>query len=507
MGTAVTAAALVVIAGPPAQASQDGVNSGTVSSTWQTNAPVWDLAYANGAVYAAGEFTSVRPPGAAAGTQETARRYLAAFDSSSGALLPFNHTFNVRPRVLATSPDGSVLYVGGDFTQVDGQPAGRLVAFSTATGNRITAFAPQPAAAVTAITASSGTVWFGGSFGRVNNTPRQRLAAVRAADGGLLPWNPGADGVVYTLSSSADGGKVYAGGGFSTLAGAARRAVGALDGTSGAGLPFAAGSAMPPVTNGCTSVVRDSVIASGVVYFGAEGTGGGCFDGTFAASVSSGNLIWKNTCLGGTQSVEVVRGWLYKGSHAHDCARQNAYNDPDAFPQVPESSSRHLLAQRLDNGFLGPWYPNTNAGVGGLGPRTMTTDGTNLWVGGQFTSVNKRAQVGLARFAPTPDSPPARPAAPTLVSSSGTSVQMRVTVPLDLDNTDLRVRLYRDGSSTPVATSPVQHVLFWRQPVVVLTDSGLTPGSTHTYRVDVVQADENASSTLSPASVPVVVGG
>src|SRR6266508_4250233 len=56
--------------------------------TWQTNGTVWALAYANGVVYASGDFTSVRPPGAALGTGEVARNHLAAFNASTGDLLP-----------------------------------------------------------------------------------------------------------------------------------------------------------------------------------------------------------------------------------------------------------------------------------------------------------------------------------------------------------------------------------------------------------------------------------
>jgi hypothetical protein len=53
------------------------------------------LAYANGVVYLGGDFTSVRPPGSAAGTNEVPRSYLAAFSASTGALLTsFSHSLN-----------------------------------------------------------------------------------------------------------------------------------------------------------------------------------------------------------------------------------------------------------------------------------------------------------------------------------------------------------------------------------------------------------------------------
>src|SRR5829696_6044460 len=122
------------------------------SPAWQTNGTVWTMAYANGAVYLAGDFTRVRPPGATLGVNEVARTYMAAFDTS-GNLLPFNHTFNVRPSVIVRSPDGTRIYVGGDFTPVDGQTRTRLAAFDTATG-ALTTWAPRAGAAVKALAVS-----------------------------------------------------------------------------------------------------------------------------------------------------------------------------------------------------------------------------------------------------------------------------------------------------------------------------------------------------------------
>ena len=71
--------------------------------------------------------------------------------------------------------------------------------------------------------------------------------------------------------------------------------------------------------------------------------------------------------------------------------------------------AHHLLDQSLVNGTLGHWTPDTNGNQ--LGPRVMATDGMQLFVGGDFTSVNSRLQQGLARFGacPTRPGPPGRP--------------------------------------------------------------------------------------------------
>ena len=113
----------------------------------------------------------------------------------------------------------------------------------------------------------------------------------------------------------------------------------------------------------------------------------------------SDNLVWQNDCLGATQALVVINGYLFKGSHAHDCAYA-----PGGFPQVSNSSGNlvtyHLLDQSLTDGSLAHWTPSTNATV--LGPRAMATDGKQLFAGGDFTTVNGKPQQGFARFGPAP---------------------------------------------------------------------------------------------------------
>jgi len=67
----------------------DGNLSSNALQTWQTDNTVWGLAYGNGVVYVGGQFLNARPPGAANGstTGEVSRTYLAAFNSTTGALI------------------------------------------------------------------------------------------------------------------------------------------------------------------------------------------------------------------------------------------------------------------------------------------------------------------------------------------------------------------------------------------------------------------------------------
>jgi hypothetical protein len=103
---------------------------------------------------------------------------------------------------------------------------------------------PRPAASyqangtVRSIIIVGNTAYLGGQFtamipsGGGTAVTRNHLAAVDMTTGGLLPWNPNANGTVYTLLAS--GGNVYVGGSFTTVGGATHKNVAEVNGSSGA---------------------------------------------------------------------------------------------------------------------------------------------------------------------------------------------------------------------------------------------------------------------------------
>ena len=511
VATAVMGTGLATVPITPAAAVQNDSVPGSTATSWQTNGVVRAIAYANGIVYLGGEFTSVRPPGAASGTGEVARNHFAAFSSSTGALITsINHDVSGTVQDLATSSDGATVYLGGDFTSVDGQTRNRVAALSVSGNGSLLPWAPSVDGRVNGIAATASTVYLVGSFGRVGTVGAKRVAAVNASTGALRAGFSAHvdDSTIYDVGLSKPGDKLYLAGGFSSVNGdPSARSAAALDATTGALLPLPAGSVIPVSSPACKSEMKTVRTDTDSVYFGAEGTGGGCFDGTFAARTSDGSLKWQSQCLGATQGIEVLHGLLYTAEHSHDCSADQGF-DPDAFPEIGWSKglARHLLARSTTDGKVSSWYPNTNGGTGGaLGPRVFGTDGTQLFVGGEFTTVNGAAQQGFTRFSPTVSTAaPARPAAPVAVARPGGAVSVFVQSPLDVDDTDLLVRVYRDGGSTPIGSVPA-HALFWRDPVVSVHDDALAAGTTHTYTADAVEANGTLVSTRSPASNQVTV--
>ena len=180
---------------------------------------------------------------------------------------------------------------------------------------------------------SGGQIYIGGNFSHVDGAARTYAGAVDSS-GKLLPWAPVLNSTVYTLAVAPDDSQVLLGGYFQTINGASQNAAGAVDPTTGTvNVPWTA-NIVPWNPGTCTSTVKNIVISGSTADIAAEGNGGGCFDGDFAVRLgSTDSLVWQNDCLGATQALEVVNGCLFKGSHAHDCAYA-----PGGFPQVIQGS-------------------------------------------------------------------------------------------------------------------------------------------------------------------------
>ena len=226
----------LVLAGVPAlPAPGTGASlTAVANSAWQTDASVLGLAVAKGKAFVGGRFTRVRPPGAAPGTSQTVRTYLAAFNQTTGALdTGFNHTLNNVVWSIVASPDGTKIYIGGDFTRVDGQVRNRVAAFDATTGALLPNIKPNVSYRVKTIAVGGTSLYFGGSFGLVNGVARNRAAAISTVDGSLLPWNPNADADVYAIDAADDNSKVYLGGTFAKIGGTSRWAVASVNNSSG----------------------------------------------------------------------------------------------------------------------------------------------------------------------------------------------------------------------------------------------------------------------------------
>ncbi|MEH6781597.1 MAG: PKD domain-containing protein [Rhodoglobus sp.] len=486
----------------------------TVSSdplpTPQINGVVWDQVIVGNTVYVSGNFSSARPYGSPAGTNEQSRSYVLAYTLSTGALLPWAPTFDGQVRALAASPDGTKLYAVGDFTTVNGVSKNRIVAFTTATGAIYSAFDARANYRVYAVVATNTQVFFSGPFTSVSGNTRLGGAAALASNGAVTSWAPElAGGRAFGITVSPDESKVVIGGDFTTVNGSSNPGYGLamVDSTVGALItPFATNTKVrnAGLDAAIYSLASDSDSFYGSGYVFGEG---GNLEGTFRANWSDGELVWVNDCHGDTYSVSPSpSGAIYAAGHSHYCG------NIDGFPQTePWSFSRGIAFSKDATGSVSrdpygyhDWsgnsspsllnfFPDINLGTFTgqyQGPWDVTSNGQYALYGGEFTRVNGQNQQGLLRFAvpsiaPNLDGPRLTGAnlAPTMSSPAPGTIALSWSANWDRDNENLTYHLIRDGKSGSPIYVTEQASRFYDRPTMTYVDSGLTPGQTYTYRL------------------------
>jgi large repetitive protein len=486
-----------------------------VLPTPQINGVVWSQVVVGNTVYVAGKFTSARPAGSPAGTNETPRNNLLAYDITTGTLLPFAPNLNAQALSITASPDGTRIYVAGDFTSIDGKGYYRLAAFSTATNTIVSTFKPIMGTTTRAVTASNTTVYAGGDFSTVNGVARKYLAAVSATDGSTLNWQADADDSVYALALTKDGSKVIAGGRFQNVGGLANYGLVAVDANTAAILPFAANQTVRDAGAQASiyslATTNDRVYGSGYVF----GSGGN-LEGSFSADPNTGNIIWIEDCHGDTYSVfPQADNALYVAGHPHYCGNIGG------FPQTSPTWTFHnsIAFSKAATGTITTdpygyfnwagnpspslldWFPTWTTGTfTGQSQATWSVSGNDKYVvyGGEFPSVNGIASQGLARFglssvAPNKVGPQGIPLVPTAASFNAGQVRVSFAATYDNDNGYLTYKVYRDAGTTPVYQTTVRSN-FYTRPMIGFVDSGLTPGSHPIYHVRVYDPFGNTTS-------------
>lgn len=113
------------------------------------------------------------------------QQYLFAFDRRSGAIVNFAPNLDGPVNAVATGPDGTV-FVAGDFSSVNGDEAYGVARISLQTGGLVQGFhADVSGGDVRSIAASGGWLYLGGTFGSVNGVYRLALARLNAYTGAV----------------------------------------------------------------------------------------------------------------------------------------------------------------------------------------------------------------------------------------------------------------------------------------------------------------------------------
>jgi hypothetical protein len=506
-------------AGLPATVSADSL------PTTQINGVAYDQVIVGNTVYVTGEFSSARPAGSAAGQNESPRSNLLAYNLTTGVLLTtWKPSINAKAKSIIASADGQTIYVGGNFTTANGMTRNRVAAFNATTGALVTGFNPNANYRVDDLALSGTTLYVVGQFTAMGNQTRTRLAAVNATTGAVLPWKPTADQETDTVITL-PGNKVIVGGHFTQLDGQSVKGMGALDGTSGAVLSWPVNHTIqnwgPDAAITALATDGTNVFGTGYAYNVAGSlTSGGNLEGTFSADVN-GNLRWVTGCKGDHYFVNVVGPVVYDVSHTHDCSSSGG--NPETTPRTLQHTAAWTAAPAANGAtnvggpFPGKprpqllhWEPTLQPGTyTGLSQAAWTISGNSQYevLGGEFPTVNNKAQYGLARFAvraiaPNKEGPQGGTATtPTLTAVSPHSLKLTWTSAWDRDNANLTYSVLRGAtaSTATVVKTITSGSDWWNLPTLSFTDSTEPAGSTQTYRIRTTDPLGN-TTTSNPTS-------
>lgn len=215
---------LIATPPPPAEAASSitydstwgvrGVGPGDLSFDWRVS----DLAHVGNRQFAAGRFTQVVAPDGSTRSQS----YLAAFNRTTGVWEGgFSPDIDGPVYAIEPSSDGSLLFIGGEFTTVNGVSTGPLAALNPSTGALVTSFSAAVDGTsagrriVLALEADGSQLYVGGDFSAINGAGQPFLARLSATSGAVDPsFTPDlGGGLVMAVEASRDG-RVFVGGQF-----------------------------------------------------------------------------------------------------------------------------------------------------------------------------------------------------------------------------------------------------------------------------------------------------
>ena len=325
-----------------------------------------------------------------------------AIDAATGAVTSFDPqiakaTGVPEVRALAVSADGSVLYIGGKFDTVGGQPHKNFAAVDTTTGTVLSSVSLTVSSPVKAILVGDDRIYFGGDFKRVNGKPRSYLAAM-LPDGSLDPdWRPaagdGGSGVgvsIHSLEYAIDHATIFVGGLFRTMNSETRMAVARVTPDTGALDPWAIPSGVIDTGN-----QNWDLVATATRLFGGFGNGPNYALAVRLDNGNTGSQVWKFNTVGNVQGLALRPGGsqIFAAGHFGTGSLQQTV--------CGNQNLRGLMLLSTATGSLDcTWLPQIvpfGNNFHGAWP-LLIANGTQLWAGTKSTTISGVVASGFARF-------------------------------------------------------------------------------------------------------------
>lgn len=355
------------------------------------NNSVYTLGVNNGYVYAGGAFTTY---------QGAAANRIAKIHATSGALdTVFNPATSsdngVNSNVRAIGFVGTDVLIGGEFTTWRGVTCKKLIWVSETAVINNTPLGASVNNNVNAIYVTATNIYVGGAFTSYKGAVANRIAKLSLAGAMDTTFNPTTsanngmgNGTVFAIYS--DGSNVYAAGSFSLYRSANAPRVVKIQSSGAQDTTYSPTSMTVPVGAGGTinaivGTAEGIVLAGAVVTYRAVGiTNGiaklnssGVLDTTFSpqSGANGFNAAVRSLALNGTTLYVGGDFTTYKGAPANYIAKLDA------------------------NGALDTTF-NPSSGSNGANNvvRAVATSGSDLFIGGDFTTYRGTAAVRLAKI-------------------------------------------------------------------------------------------------------------
>jgi len=390
-----------------------GTTSASVCETWFGGdcgtATVRSTAVVNGEVVVAGAFTTVCQSGpsssghCAAGTTVT-RDDIFAYQLGTGVIDPdFMPQLNAGPVDSVVAGPNDTVYVGGAFATVNGVGAEGLVQLNVTPGTStdgtvVTGFAGQVNKTVLTMALNGNALYIGGQFSKVDGTKEEGDARLNATNGAVdttfsmpisVPPVSGEALKVEAMSLTADGSELAIGGPFLDVAGQPTPRVALINTGGGLGATATlADWAAPILTNNCSKehdYVRSIdfspdgsfLVIGDTGYKASPATSASLCDAAArfptAATGTDIQPTWVNYTGGDSvYSVQVAGSVVYLGGHnrwLNDECGNNTICEDNAFLVAG------IAAVDANTGLVIPWFqPLTTRGQGVMSLTTFPAD-------------------------------------------------------------------------------------------------------------------------------------
>ena len=409
-------------AGPAATSHSRVVSTVPAASTPHVkNGAVKAIVQIGNTMVAGGTFTTVVSPGS---SQTLTRSRLMAFDATSGLVRAnFHPTVDGEVETLAAGPNGTSVFVGGQFTKVNGVASRGLARLDLGTGTTVAGFrVPALNGDVNDLRLVGSRLYLAGTFTTVAATPHAGLSTLNATTGAVDPflnlhvsghhnYNQGGGSPVGVtkFDITPDGARMIAVGNFTRVSGNARDQI-VMISLTGPSATVTSAWATLAYKPSCFPSTLDSYMRG--IQFSPDGsyfvvvTTGSYSAGSFAACSAAARFETTHTGAdvratwishtGGNSlySVAVTGAAVYVGGHPRWL--NNPYGQDHAGPgAVPRAG---IAALDPSNGVPLAWNPGRHPR--GHGAEALVATASGLWVGSDTSYIgnNKYYRDRIAFF-------------------------------------------------------------------------------------------------------------